>query len=716
MTLQAGPTSHEVFTTCPHDCPDSCSMVVKVTEGRVASVEGRKDHPFTRGTLCVKVKNYQDRVYSPDRLLYPQKRVGAKGEGHFEPISWEEALNTIKERFGAAIEGFGPEAILPCSYIGQQGFAHGLNSGDAFFNRLGASIMERTLCASAANSASVMTTGVSAGVDPLSFVHSRFILIWGCNTISTHMHQWPMIAEAQRKGAKVVVIDPIRSRTAAKADWHIQIRPGTDAALALGMINVIISKGRLDHDYVEKYTVGFDALKERAAQYSLKRVSEITGLSEEVINTLAIEYAGIQPSVIRVGVAIERHRSGGQCVRALACLPALVGAWRYVGGGVLQSAARSLPTRGEIISRPDFIRPGTRIINQIEMGRALTGDLNPPIKALFVYNCNPMVTVPDQQAIARGLMREDLFVVVSEQFQTDTADYADILLPACTQLEQFDIVYSWGQFFLGVSQPAIKPLGQSIPNAELFRRLAATFGFNDPYFSRSDEEIAYDALDWGHPALEGIDMDLLKRVGYARLDVGEPDKRLPHAEGNFPTPSGKCEFVSSRAEAGNLVLPRLRQGYEDNQPKGVIDPLPNYVPANQGNSQFPLTLISPKSHAFLNSSYGNLEVQKKAMGDPVVLIHPEDAKCRNIIAGDSVCVFNDLAAIEVAARITEDTMQGVVVVPLGHWRKSPGVVIGVNALNPAALTDIGQGPALTDTRVEVKGTNNSVDAMSRAAE
>ena len=316
-----------------------------------------------------------------------------------------------------------------------------------------------------------------------------------------------------------------------------------------------------------------------------------------------------------------------------------------------------------------------------------------------------MVTVPDQKAIARGLMRDDLFVVVSEQFQTDTADYADILLPASTQLEQFELVYSWGQFFLGLSEPAIPPLAESIPNAEMFRRLAATFGFNEPYFRRSDEEIAYDAIDWDHPALDGIDMDLLKREGYARLNVGDPDTRLPHAEGNFPTPSGKCEFVSSRAAEGNLVLPRLRQGYEEGMPAGDVDPLPDYVPADVDDPRHPLILISPKSHAFLNSCYGNLEVQQKAAGDPTALMHPVDAKARGISEGDRINVFNDLATIEVGARISEDTAPGIVVVPLGYWRKSDGVGFGVNALNPAALTDIGQGPALTDTRVEVAAAN-----------
>ena len=339
MAIQEALESREVFATCPHDCPDSCAMVATVEKDRVTGVRGRRDHPFTRGTLCVKVKNYQDRVHSPDRVLHPQRRIGAKGEGRFERITWAEALAAVRDRFRAVIDEFGAEAILPCSYIGQQGFVHGLNSGDAFFNRLGATIMERTLCASAANSASVMTTGVSAGVDPLSFAHSRYIVIWGCNTISTHMHQWPMIAEAQRAGAKVVVVDPVRSRTAAKADWHVRIRPGTDAALALGMMNVIIAEDLIDAGYVADHTVGFDALRERAAQYPPDRVAAITALPADDVRRLAHEYATTQPSVIRVGVAVERHRSGGQAVRALVSLPALVGAWRHVGGGVLVSGA-----------------------------------------------------------------------------------------------------------------------------------------------------------------------------------------------------------------------------------------------------------------------------------------------------------------------------------------------------------------------------------------
>jgi anaerobic selenocysteine-containing dehydrogenase len=699
----AGAGKREVYSACPHDCPDTCAMVTTVEDGRAVAVRGRRDHPFTRGTLCVKVKNFEERVYSPQRLLHPMRRVGAKGEGRFERTTWDSALAEIHERFTAIIDAHGAEAIVPCSYIGQQGLVHGLNSGDAFFNRLGATVAEKTMCASAANSASVMTTGYSAGVDPLSFVHARTIVIWGCNTLSTHMHQWPMIAEAQAKGATVVVVDPIRSRTAARADWHVKLRPGTDAALALGLIHVIVAEGLVDEDYVTRHTVGFDALRARADSFPPDRVAGITGVAADEIRRLARAYATGQPSVLRVGVAIERHRSGGQTVRALAALPALVGAWRHVGGGILQSAARALPTRGDVISRPDFIRPGTRVLNTIELGRALTGRLGSgaPVKALFVYNCNPAVTLPEAGLIRDGLARDDLFTVVSEQFQTDTADYADLLLPATTQLEQFELGYSWGQFFLALNQPAIAPLGEAVPNAEMFRRLAAAFGFNEPYFRRSDEEIARDAVDWSHPALAGVDLERLKRDGYARLSVGDPDTRRPHAEGNFPTPSGKCELVASRAVDGDLVLPRLRQGHAGDQPAGPVDPVPDFVAPPPGDPRYPLTLLSPASHAFLNSSYGNLPVQRRAAGEPFAAVHPEDAAARGIAEGDRVRVFNDLGAIEVDARLTDDTQPGVIVVPVGYWKRIHGREVGVNVLNPAAYTDIGRGPALSDTRVEV---------------
>jgi anaerobic selenocysteine-containing dehydrogenase len=385
-----------VRAACPHDCPDTCAMLVTVEDGKAIEVRGDPDHPFTRGGLCVKVNNYPDKVYSPDRILYPMRRVGAKGSGKFERISWDTALDEITSRFKQIIAEHGAEAILPYSYLGTEGILNGLNSGDAYFNKLGATISERTFCDSGACVGYIMTVGPTPGTDPESFIHSKYIILWACNTISTNLHHWPIIAEAQKNGAKVVVIDPARTRTAQKADWHIQIRPGTDGALALGMMNVIIAEGLVDTDYVANYTVGYEELKQRAAEYPPEKVSQITGIPAEDIVKLAREYATSQPSVIRIGVAIERHPGGGQTVRALSCLPALVGAWRKPGGGILQLPIWAFPVKWDTLMRPDFIKPGTRVLNQYKLGAALTGELglDPPIKALMVYNSNPLVVAP----------------------------------------------------------------------------------------------------------------------------------------------------------------------------------------------------------------------------------------------------------------------------------------------------------------------------------
>ena len=475
-----------VRAACPHDCPDTCAMLVTVEDGRAVDVRGDPEHPFTRGGLCVKVNNYEQRVYSPERLLHPLKRSGPKGSGQFERIGWHEAMDTIRRRWTGIIDQFGATAILPYSYLGTEGILNGLNVGDAFFNKLGATISERTFCDSGSCTAYFMTIGPSPGMDPESFKHSKYIILWACNTISTNLHHWPFIAEAKNKGAKLVVIDPFKTRTAREADWHIPIRPGTDAALALGLMNVIIGEDLVDQDYVQNYTTGFDELKERARAYPPEMVAKITGIPAQDIRTLAREYATTQPSVIRIGVAIERHAGGGQTVRAAACLPALVGAWRHVGGGMLQLPIWAFPVKWENLMRPDWIKPGTRVLNQWRLGPVLTGEepLDPPIKSLFVYNSNPAIVVPEQEKIIQGLKSEDLFTVVSEQFLTDTARYADIVLPATTQLEQFDLMFSWGHLYLSLNQQAIAPLGESVSNTELFRRLARTMGFDDRQWQR----------------------------------------------------------------------------------------------------------------------------------------------------------------------------------------------------------------------------------------
>jgi len=697
---------------CPHDCPDTCAMLVTVRDGRATEVRGDPEHPFTRGALCVKVNDYVERVYSPERVLYPLRRVGPKGGGRFERIGWDAALDEIVRRYQAIIAEHGAQAILPYSYLGTEGLLNGLNVGDAFFNRLGSSISERTFCASGAITGYMMTVGPTPGTDPESLVHSRYIVIWACNVISTNLHLWPIIAEAKRRGAKVVVIDPIRNRTAAAADWHLPIRPGTDGALALGLINVIIEENLTDNDYIDKYTVGYPELKERAREFPPERVSSITGIPAADIVRLAREYASTQPAAIRFGVGIERQAGGGQCVRAISCLPALVGAWRKPGGGLVFMPNFAFPIKYDVLVRPDFIRPGTRHINQYQLGAALSGEMGlaPPIKALFVYNSNPVVVAPDQDRMVAGLSREDLFTVVSEHFITDTADFADIVLPATTQLEQLDLMFSWGHLYLTLNMPAIAPLGEAVPNTELFRRLAARMGFEDACFKRTDEETVLAITDWKSPALSGIDLDQLKRDGYARLKVGTPESFAPHAQGKFPTASGKTEFVSSMAARGNLVLPLFRQGSTRFEPgAAAVDPIPSYIPPRESAetnpalaARYPLNIISPKSHAFLNSCYANMPHQRRIAGEPGLTIHPADAASRGIAEARVVRVFNDRGSFEAVAHLSDAVRPGVVVAPLGFWRKFSRSNSTVAAANSPVLADLGNAPTFSDNLVEVE--------------
>lgn len=686
-------------------------MLVSVQGDTVVSVRGNPDHPFTKGRLCVKVNNYQDRVNSAERILYPLRRVGPKGAGEFRRISWDEAIHEVTGRWKGIIRASGPKAILPYSYLGTQGILNGLTVGDAFFNKLGASISERTFCDSGACTAYAMTIGHSAGVDPESFIHSRYILLWACNTLSTNSHHWPFIAEARKRGAKVVVIDPFRSRTARLADLHVPIRPGTDAALALGMMHVIIRDGLVDRDYVERYTLGYAELAQRAAAFPVSLVAQITGVPEDVIVELATNFARAQPSVVRIGVALERHTGGGQAVRAISCLPALVGSWRRPGGGVLQLPIWAFPVNWGTFMRPDFIGPGPRVINQWKLGQALNGelDLDPPIRSLFVYNANPMVMSPEQGRIEAGLGREDLFTVVSEQFMTDTARYADIVLPATTQVEQEDIMFSWGHFYLSYNDKAIEPLGEAVPNTELMRRLAKGMGFEEPCFYRSDAALIEESMLWDSPALQGITLELLKEKGYARLNLPSPDDYAPHAKGNFLTPSGKCEFKASLAEGGNFVLPLFRQGYDGQQPGESLDPLPNYIPAQESSlanpdlaRRYPLSLISPKSHAFLSSTYGNLEQQLRNAGAQTLYIHPQDAAAHGVQHGQQARVRNDRGCIVALIQVTDDVLPGVVVAPVGYWHSKGSPAGTVHALTSSRYADMGRAPTFSDVLVTVE--------------
>lgn len=692
-----------VRAACPHDCPDTCAMLVTVADGKAVEVRGDPDHPFTRGGLCVKVNNYPEKTYSPDRVLHPLRRTGPKGSGRFERITWDEALTEIADRFRATIDSHGPESIMPVSYLGTQGILNGLSVGDPFFHRLGATVTERTYCDSGSCTAYSMTIGATAGVDPESLVHSRYIIIWACNMISTNLHLWPFVAEAQKRGAKVVVIDPMRHRTAKAADWHIPIRPGTDGALALAMMHVIIAEGLTDEAYVRDHTVGYDELVERVRDHTPEWAAEQTGIPAEDIRTLAREYATSSPSMIRIGVAIERHAGGGQTVRAISCLPALVGAWREVGGGLLQLPLWAHPVNWGALIHPELQKPGTRVVNQYLLGRALTGEmeLDPPVNALMVYNSNPLVVCPEQDKMAAGLAREDLFTVVSDHVLTDTARYADIVLPATTQLEQHDIMFSWGHFYITLNTPAVAPEGEAVSNTELFRRLSTAMGFTDPCLHRTDEEILAESYDWSAPQMAGITLESLRETGWARLNLPSPDEYAPHAEGNFPTPSGKTEFRSSIEN--NFVVPLFRQLSNDHQPGQPVDPLPHYIPPREtADTGYRLNLISPKSHAYVNSSAGDQDKQKRVQGEQKVVLHPQDAQERGITSGQYVRVFNDRGQFVALAEVSEDIAPGVAMSPMGTWRKNAKDDSTVNAVNPFRFADLGNAPTFSDTRVEVE--------------
>lgn len=697
---------------CPQDCPDTCAFLYHVEDGRLVEVTGDPNHPMTRGGLCVKLKNFANHHYHPDRLLYPMKRVGPKGSGKFERITWDQALERIRSEWASIIDQYGSQAIMPHAYLGHQGTINGLTAGDAFFNRLGSTVAEKTYCESGSSTAWLMTVGPTGGLDVESLSYAKYIVVWGMNMVNTNLHAWPFILEARSKGAKIVVIDPIRSKTAKQADWHIPIRPGTDGALALGMMHVMMCEEDLvDHDYIEKYTLGFEDLKGRAAQYPPERVAAITGIPAADIRKLAREYATTQPSAIRQGVAVERSPGGGDAIRLITMLPALTGAWRHVGGGTVEMPIWEFPFNFDFMCRPDWIRPGTRVVNELQLGAALTGELqlDPPIKSLFVYNSNPVSQAPNAAKIVEGLKREDLFMVTSELFLTDTAKYSDIVLPAAMQAEVFDLMVTWGHLYASLNQPAIPPPGECVANAELFRRLAKVMGFNDDHFSLTDEEMVIRSYHWDAPQFQGITIEKLKEVGWMRLNVGTPSERAPHAFGGFKTPSGKCEFKSSLAANGNFVAEVWRSGYTEMQPSGYVDPVPDFIPPGESPLhtpiqafRYPLNLISPKPHAFLNTQYGNEPLQQKRQGEQLILINPKDASLRGIVAGSYVTVYNDRGAFEAKAEYSEDVMVGMLMTNVGHWPGHNRTGSAVNSTTAPRHCNLGNAGVFSDNLVEVR--------------
>ncbi len=706
MNSPVDPSVKTFHGGCPHDCPDTCSMQFHVKDGKLLSVTGNPDHPMTRGGLCVKLKDYEKRHYHPDRLLYPMKRTGPKGSKQFTRITWDEALDTIVSKWKGIMASDGPRAIMPASYLGNQGLVHGLNGGDAFFNRLGATVTERTFCGEGSCTAWLLTVGPTAGVCPESFIHSKYIIIWACNSVSTNLHHWHIVKEAQKKGAKVVVIDAYASRTAKEADWHIAPKPGTDGALAMAMMHVIIEEGLIDQDYVDNYTVGYKELAARAKTRTPEWAEKITGIPAADIRKLAREYATTPPAAIRLGVALERSYGGSQAIRAVTCLPALIGAWRHVGGGALQFPVWEHPYRFDVISRPDLIPEGTPVVNILQLGRVLTGEikLDVPIKSLMVWNTNPVTQSPETDKIIKGLQREDLFTIVADHFISDTAAYADIVLPAAMGAEMEDMILSWGHLYLTYNAKCIDPPGEAIPNNEIFRRLAKRLGFEEDNFKWSDSECLENYVAWDAPACKGIDLAYLRKHGFARLNVGTKDDRAPHKTGNFPTPTGKCMLYVEGAK--NFVAGPFRQMYDGFQPGEDLDPLPDYV-ANRESAdsnptlakKYPLNIVSPKSHGFLNSCYANMADKIKGQGEQFVMIHPADAEMRGIKEGVKVKVFNDRGAFEGDARITKDVNPGIVVATLGYWRQLNNGT--VNSISSAEFGDMGHSTTFSDNLVEV---------------
>ncbi|HTS22167.1 MAG TPA: molybdopterin oxidoreductase family protein [Casimicrobiaceae bacterium] len=679
-----------VRAACPHDCPDTCALLVTVENGRAVDIAGAPDHPTTRGTLCTKVARYLERTYAGDRVLHPLRRTGPKGSGRFARIGWDEALDTIAKRFASiAASSDGPQAILPYSYAGTMGLVQSSSMDRRFFHRLGASLLDRTICATAGKEGYAATVGASIGTDVEQFDNAKLILVWGSNPIVSNLHLWSRVQEAKRRGALLIAIDPYRSLSAEKCHRHIAPLPGTDAALALGMMHVLIAEELLDRDYVARYTLGFDALKARVGEYPPERVARITGLATEEIVRLARDYGTIRPAAIRLNYGLQRHAGGGMAVRTIACLPALVGAWRDPAGGVLLSSSGTYPVDRAALERPDLIWNSPRTINMSAIGDALTEARDPPVRAIYVYNSNPVAVAPESAKVVAGFSREDLFCVVHDVFQTDTADYADIVLPATTQLEHVDVHSSYGHLYVLANNPAIAPVGEAKPNSEVFRELARRMGFDDACLLESDEDIARRAFLAGHPRARGLDWEKLKADGWQRLDV--PTTFAPFAHGNFPTPSGKCEFYSETL---------ARQG---------IDPLPCYTAPRESAAsnpalaaRYPLALISPPARHALNSTFANLPLFLEHERTPWLEMHPGDAKARGIATGDRVRVCNDRGELALTARVSDRARPGVVVALSIWWRKLSPDGNNANALTGQGLTDLGRAATFYDCLVEVE--------------
>ena len=678
-------TTSFVRAACPHDCPDTCAIRVTVEDGRAVKVQGDPDHPPTHGALCTKVSRYPERTYHPERVLHPLKRVAAKGSGQFERVSWDEALRAIAGRLTAIAER-APEAVLPYSYAGTMGLVQGEAMAARFFHRLGASLLDRTICSMAGGEAVAATYGAKIGMHTEFFAEAKLILIWGSNSITSNLHFWTYAQAAKRSGAKLICIDPRRTETADKCHQHIAILPGTDGALALGVMHELIRHDWLDHDYLERHVEqgerGWPALRERALQWPPERVAQVCGISADEVRGLARDYGTTRPAAIRLNYGMQRVRGGGNAARLIAILPCLVGAWRDRAGGMLLSSSGWFKAfrNDAALQRPDLLgarRP--RTINMSTIGddllRESSAAFGPKIEALVVYNSNPVAVAPESGRVVRGFAREDLFTVVLEHFLTDTADHADYVLPATTQLEHLDVHTSYGHTYAMLNQPAIAPLGEAKPNSQTFRELAHAMGYTDACFADDDETLARTAFN------AEIDFDALREHGWVKLPL--PD--APFASGGFPSASGRCVI--------------------DSPAFGIPDHVPNYESAHGTPALaacYPLAMISPPARNFLNSSFVNVKSLRDIEGEPLLEIHASDAAPRRIADGQLVRVFNERGSYRCKAAVSERARPGVVN-GLGIWWRKLGLDgRNVNELTHQRLTDIGRAPTFYDCLVQVE--------------
>jgi anaerobic selenocysteine-containing dehydrogenase len=681
-----------IRAVCPHDCPDTCLMLVTVDDdGRATRIDGDPAHPFTQGFLCMKVSKYLERTYHPDRLAYPQIRVGAKAEGRFRRATWDEATALIAERLNAIIASpDGPQAIQPYSYAGTMGLVQGEGMASRFFRRIGASFLDRTICSSAGAEALNLTYGTRMSTDPESVPEAKLILLWGTNTLTSNPHLWPFIRRARAKGAPVICIDPLRTRTAAVSDEHIAIRPGTDAALALGMMHVLFRDHLEDRQYLDEMTIGWEKLRERVlSDYAPERVAAICRLPVETIERLGTLYGTTRPTFIRLNYGLQRHAGGGSAVRAISLLPAVTGAWNDAGGGCQLSSSGTFAFNTAALERTDLGNHAARTINMTRLGEALTKIDDPPVKALIVYNSNPGSVAPDRETVLRGLRREDLFTVVLEHFQTDTADYADVLLPATTQLEHEDLHKAYGHLYAMYNRRSIEPVGEALPNSEIFRRIAAAMHLDFPELYESDAALMGAALTGTGEVMNGVTLEALKEHGSVRLNL--PSPHVPFRRGvTLKTPSGKIEIESQQVAALG------------------IDALPCYVPPYESEERdpalarrFPLALLSPPAHEFLNSSFVNVASLRRSAGKPTLEIHADDAHARSIADGARVKVYNDRGTFTADAVITDRVRPGVVSAPSVWWGRLTSDGANANQTTSQALTDIGRGATFYDNLVDV---------------